>query len=64
MPDLEILTSAQAADRLGIDRATLHRWANAGIIAVHYQAPHKHGTRLFTAREVNRVKADMDKQSA
>ena len=43
----KLLTTAEAAQRLGISITTLNRWANNGTIPVAVQAPGRTGTRLY-----------------
>jgi len=58
-PKLEdLLTSVEAAERLGIDRGTLTRWVQAGRIARAMKLPAKNGPSLFDPAEVERVRAE------
>lgn len=43
----KLLTTAEAAERLGVSVTTLNRWANTGAIEVAVQAPGRTGTRLY-----------------
>lgn len=43
----KLLTTAEAAERLGVSIATLNRWAKNGAIKVAVQAPGRTGTRLY-----------------
>lgn len=61
MPDPKLLTSAQTAESLGIDRGTLSRWVANGQIAVALRLPGKTGTILFDPLEVERVKHERSK---
>lgn len=60
MPDLELLTSAQVAERFGVDVRTVARWVNSGRLAPAFQAPGLRGARLFRPEDVDalaRIKA-------
>lgn len=48
----ELITSAAAADLLGIDRSTLSRWVADGRIKPFWQSPTTNGARLFRRREI------------
>jgi excisionase family DNA binding protein len=64
-PKLEdLLTSAQAAERLGIDRGTLTRWVQAGRIARAIKLTGKNGPALFDPAEVDRVRAESQEQAS
>ena len=64
-PKLEdLLTSAEAAERLGIDRGTLTRWVQSGRIARAAKLPGKRGPALFDPAEVDRVRAASQEQAA
>jgi excisionase family DNA binding protein len=63
-PKLEdLLTSAEAAERLGIDRGTLTRWVQAGQIKRAMKLPGKNGPALFSPAEVERVQAEIQEQA-
>ena len=53
----EFLSSAQACDRIGIDRSTLSRWIKLGEATPAMRLPGKTGAYLFTAVEVERLAA-------
>ena len=42
-----LVSTSEAARRLGISVATLNRWAKNGTIPVAVQAPGRTGTRLY-----------------
>lgn len=52
----ELLTSAEACERLGIDRSTLSRWVEKGRLAPAQKLPGLRGAFLFTVEEINRAK--------
>ena len=49
----KLLTTAEAAQRLGVSIATLNRWANNGTIRVAVQAPGRTGVRLYDEDEIS-----------
>jgi predicted site-specific integrase-resolvase len=53
-----LLTSAEAAREIGIDRGTLSRWVALGRIKPAMKLPGKTGTALFDPAEVARVRAE------
>lgn len=48
-----LLTSPQAAQRLGVARWTVNRWAKAGRLAYVCQLPGLTGAFLFDAKEID-----------
>ena len=50
----QVISSAEAAKRLGIDKSTLHRWVRAGRIKPIERLPS--GYLRFNLSEVDRVK--------
>jgi len=44
---MDLITTTEAAERLGISVATLNRWAASGRIPVAVQAPGRTGTRMY-----------------
>ena len=48
----KLLTTAEAAERLGVSITTLNRWAKNGAIKVAVQAPGRTGTRLYDEDEI------------
>lgn len=52
-----LITSAQACERLNIDRSTLSRWVAAGRITPLIKGPGLRGAFLFDPAEVERVKS-------
>ena len=53
-----LVSTAEAADRLGISVATLNRWASNGKVPVAVQAPGKTGTRLYDADAIEALAAE------
>lgn len=53
-----LIGSAEAAQILGVSRATFNRWVAAGRIETAVEMPGSTGARLFTVDEVERVKAE------
>lgn len=54
----DLLRSIEAAELLGIDRATFNRWVAAGRIKPAVEFPGATGARLYRRAEVERVKAE------
>jgi hypothetical protein len=54
----DLLSSAAAAARLGVDRSTLNRWVAAGRISTVAKLPGLRGPFVFAAAEVDRVAAE------
>lgn len=50
-----LLTTAEAAERLGVSVPTVNRWAADGTLPVAHQLPGKTGARLFTRSAVSRL---------
>lgn len=61
-PDL--LTSAETATRLGIDRGTLTRWVQAGRITPAMKLPGKNGPALFAPADVDALVEQLAEQPA
>ena len=51
MKNENIFTTGQAADQLGINKATLWRWTNAGIIKCIIRPGYKQ--RLYSRQEID-----------
>lgn len=47
--------SAEAASIMGVDRSTLTRLAQQGVVPILVQLPGRTGARLFSRAEVERV---------
>lgn len=56
-----LLNSAQAAELVGVDRATFNRWAKAGRVRAAIEAPGQTGTRLFERSVVERFAEQREK---
>ena len=54
---LDLLGSAEAAQLLGVHRATLTRWVTSGRITPAQKMPGDTGALLFERAEVERVRA-------
>ncbi|MGD7734144.1 helix-turn-helix transcriptional regulator [Propionibacteriaceae bacterium G57] len=52
-----LLTAAQAAERLGVTRATVNKWAATGTLPTADKFPGRTGPRLFDPEVVNGLKA-------
>lgn len=53
----DLLTSAEACERLGVDRSTLSRWVALGRITPAMKGPGLRGPYFFDPAEVERRKA-------
>ncbi len=54
----ELLSTADAARRIGVSVATVNRWVGAGTLSPAAKAPGLRGARLFSAVDVERVKSE------
>lgn len=54
----DLLTSRQAAERLGVSVATLTRWVRAGKITPASQVPHYRGALFFDPADVKALADD------
>jgi excisionase family DNA binding protein len=54
----QLLSTAEAVERLNIDRSTLTRWVSSGRIEPAHKSPGLRGAYVFTAEEVERVRAE------
>lgn len=59
----ELLTSRQAAERLGTTTTTINRWAKSGRLAPALQVPGYNGAHLFKVEDVEAVRENADKAS-
>lgn len=58
MHNTEMLTTAQAALRLGLHVSTVNRMAAAGELTPLMKIPGKTGAYLFSSTEVDRLRAE------
>jgi predicted site-specific integrase-resolvase len=63
-PNTDLLTSAETATRLGIDRGTLTRWVQAGRITPAMKLPGKNGPALFAPADVDALTSQLAEQPA
>ncbi len=54
----QLLTSSEAAEACGVQRATFTRWVQRGLVRPAYAGPGRTGARLFAPEEVARVAAE------
>lgn len=54
-----LIPSAEACERLEIDRSTLSRWVAAGKITPALKGPGPNGAFWFTAKSVDALQSDM-----
>jgi predicted site-specific integrase-resolvase len=57
MTDSDLISTAEAADILRANVATVNRWASSGVLAVAIQAPGRTGTRLYRRSDVEALAA-------
>ncbi|MCW2754639.1 MAG: hypothetical protein JWQ32_2050 [Marmoricola sp.] len=55
MSNLEIITTAEAAEILRVSVKTVHRWAGEGRLAVVTKAPGLRGARFFLRSQVEQL---------
>ncbi|SDU42145.1 MerR family transcriptional regulator [Jiangella alkaliphila] len=66
----DLITSTQAAEILGVDRATVSRWSDdrlkpeARKLHVAKQLPGQSGARLFDVNDVHALRARLDAEKA
>lgn len=61
MSEIELMTAAQAADRLGVTPATIARWVNTGTLHAAVKAPGLRGARLFHAEDIEALATTKEK---
>ncbi len=54
----ELLSTADAARKIGVSVATINRWADTGTLPPAAKAPGLRGARLFSVADVERVKSE------
>jgi DNA-binding transcriptional MerR regulator len=59
MSKIELLTTAQVAERFGVDVRTVARWANAGRLTPAVEGPGLRGARFFHADDVEALAAEL-----
>jgi predicted site-specific integrase-resolvase len=59
-----LIGSAQAAKILGVDRATLSRWCQAGDVPVAYDPGTRTGARLFDVEAIEQLAAERQREKA
>lgn len=57
-----LLTTRQAAERLGVCIWTVNKWAGLGRLPVHHQLPGPKGARLYRAADVAQLARDLRAQ--
>ena len=57
------IPSAEACERLGIDRSTLSRWVAAGRITPTFRLPGATGSMLFDPKDVERLERELKADS-
>lgn len=59
-----LIGSAQAAKILGVDRATVNRWAQAGYLEAAYEPDTETGARLYDPDVVDQLAAARKTEAA
>ena len=59
-----LVSAAQAAEIVGVNRATITRWAKAGKLPTVIKAPGELGTRLFNRSDVERLARERSERVA
>ena len=52
-----LIGSAEAAEILGVDRATLNRWVTSGLVHATAQLPGRTGARMFSRTYIESLTA-------
>lgn len=60
----DLITTAEAADILGVTVSTVNRWAVAGRIAIAVQGPGRRGVRMFRRDHITTVAAGLNRSEA
>ena len=55
---MHLVTAAEAAELVGVDRSTIARWVAAGRLTAAHKNPGATGARLFDRAEVEALAAD------
>lgn len=58
MANANLIGSAKACEVLDIDKSTLSRWVQAGILTPAVKLPGRNGAMLFDPKDVNRLCLD------
>lgn len=53
-----LLTTTQAAERVGVSVPTINRWARQGRITPAFQAPGVRGARLYDPADIDALAAE------
>jgi excisionase family DNA binding protein len=63
MSNQRLMTTAEVAERAGVDVRTVARWANAGRLTPSVQFPGLRGPRMFDTDDVEQFLAEMEKSA-
>ena len=61
--DLKLLSSAETADYLSIDRSTLGRWVHSGRLKPAHRNPGEGGAVLFFATDVRDLAGTIEREA-
>lgn len=64
MPISDLLTTQQAAERLGVSRRTLTRWVESGKLAIADRLPGETGAFLFEPAALDRFLSEPEPSEA
>ena len=64
MSQPDIVTASEAADILGIDKVTVHRYARSGRLPIERQAPGIRGVRWFLRADVEALRDQLAQERA
>ena len=56
MPNPDLLSTTQAAEVIGIERSTISRWVQQGLLEPAMKLPSQTGAFLFATTEVERAR--------
>lgn len=56
MPNPDLLSTTQAAEVIGIERSTISRWVQQGLMKPTLKLPGQQGAFVFDASEIERVR--------
>lgn len=61
---INLIPSKDAAEQLGVDRATLNRWAKAGKLTPAIEGEGLRGARFYRQSDIDKVKATTKRGTA
>lgn len=65
MPNLDLISTVEAGEILGVSRDTVLRWSKPPALRLHsVQLPGATGARVYERAEVLRLKAELEREQA